>query len=203
MLADAKVRASLFARAQPLMLALPPALRDSKKPTGLSVSYFRPAPRNARMATFAKRQPTKTLTLRNFDLEFSTADRSDSFGVVYRGTLRVARAGRYTFFTTSDDGSRLFIGTRCVVNNDGAHGMRESRGRIRLETGDHPITVTYYDQGGGDGLRVAWRGPGIDKQRIPDRLLATTASRRSAARRSRQLLRSQAMKNTSSSPQRN
>ena len=58
-----------------------------------------------------------------------------------------------------------------VVNNDGLHGMLEKSGAIDLPAGSHSITVTYFDNGGGDGLQVRWAGPGFRKQAIPlDRL---------------------------------
>ena len=45
-----------------------------------------------------------------------------------------------------------------------------------LTKGPHSIVVTYYDQGGADGLVVSWRGPKIKKQRIPDRVLTADAA---------------------------
>jgi hypothetical protein len=51
--------------------------------------------------------------------------------------------------------------------------MTERSGAIELTAGPHKLMVTYFDNGGGDGLSVAWSGPGIQKQPIPaDRLTA-------------------------------
>jgi len=44
----------------------------------------------------------------NFDLNVKS--RAEQVGVEFSGSLRIGREGRYTFYTTSDDGSRLFIG---------------------------------------------------------------------------------------------
>ena len=42
---------------------------------------------------------------------------------------------------------------------------------VDLAAGTHPIVVTYFDNSGGDGLEVAWSGPGFPKQKIAaDRL---------------------------------
>ena len=45
--------------------------------------------------------------------------------------------------------------------------MSEKRGSINLPAGPHRIIVTYFDNGGGDGLRVQWEGPSVKKQSIP------------------------------------
>jgi signal transduction histidine kinase len=51
---------------------------------------------------------TKSGVVNNFDLGVITD--YDHMGICYRGFLQVPRTGLYTFFTTSDDGSRLFVG---------------------------------------------------------------------------------------------
>jgi signal transduction histidine kinase len=50
----------------------------------------------------------KTGTVNNFDLRVMA--RSEHVGLCFTGFLEVPRDGLYTFYTTSDDGSRLFVG---------------------------------------------------------------------------------------------
>src|SRR5450432_1569882 len=50
----------------------------------------------------------KTGTVDNFDLRVIT--RPEHVGVCFTGFLEVPQDGLYTFYTTSDDGSRLFVG---------------------------------------------------------------------------------------------
>ena len=59
----------------------------------------------------------------------------DNFVARFTGTLRVPRTGHYNFWTNSDDGSKLWVNGRLVVNNDGLHGMRWRHGRIHLRRG--------------------------------------------------------------------
>jgi hypothetical protein len=40
-------------------------------------------------------------------------------------------------------------------------------GLIRLKAGLHPVTVTFFEQGGDEKLEVSYEGPGINKQVIP------------------------------------
>ena len=82
------------------------------------------------------------------------------------------RTGVYTFHAGSDDGSRLYIGDRLVVDNDGLHPMQQSSGEIALEKGRHRIVVAFFERGGVERLRVEYAGPGIKRQPIPTSALS-------------------------------
>ena len=91
----------------------------------------------------------------------------------FSGTISITEPGKYTFYITSDDGSRLYIDGKQLIDNDGLHGMSEKSGAVDLSPGGHAIIVTYFDNGGGDGLQLAWSGPGIrGKQIVPTERLS-------------------------------
>ncbi len=46
---------------------------------------------------------------------------SDNFAVRWSGFVRIEKDGKYEFVTESDDGSRLSIDGKVVVNNGGVH----------------------------------------------------------------------------------
>jgi hypothetical protein len=96
----------------------------------------------------------------------SPAQRDDNFGLRFTGTLDVPADGEYTFYTESDDGSRLSIGGEVVVNNDGVHAPEEASGTITLSAGPHPITVDYFEAEGGEQLTVQWASPQFSKEPI-------------------------------------
>ena len=98
---------------------------------------------------------------------FGTSGRADDVGAVFTGWIEIPTGGNWTFFTTSDDGSRLKIGATTVVNNDGLHGMVEQSGTISLAPGRHAFRVEFFERGGGAGLIVSWQGPGVAKAVIP------------------------------------
>jgi len=84
----------------------------------------------------------------------------------------VRAPGEYTFYLDSDDGSRLCIDDKTVVDLDGVRAAgREKSGRIRLSAGKHPLTVTYFEKDGHEVLRVWWKGPGFEKRQIPPDVL--------------------------------
>ncbi|MCA6466780.1 MAG: hypothetical protein IM552_02140, partial [Chitinophagaceae bacterium] len=92
--------------------------------------------------------------------------RKDKFGLVFEGWIKVDKTNGYEFFTTSDDGSILFIDGKEVVNNDGNHGAEERSGRCILEKGYHSFRLQYFDSGGGNELKVSYRPFGENKRPI-------------------------------------
>ena len=57
---------------------------------------------------FDQSAPIKTGVVPNFDLNM--LDQTEHVGVSFNGFLEIPQSGLYTFYTTSDDGSRLYIG---------------------------------------------------------------------------------------------
>ncbi|MBX3322266.1 MAG: hypothetical protein KF757_04675 [Phycisphaeraceae bacterium] len=98
---------------------------------------------------------------------FAGSGRADNVGALYRGFVQVPQLGVYTFYTTSDDGSALYIDGVQVVDNDGLHGMQERWGTVPLQPGLHEIRVEFFEAGGGAGLIVEYGGPGVTRQVIP------------------------------------
>ncbi len=95
----------------------------------------------------------------------------DYFGLRFTGIVMAPVGGDYTFYTESDDGSKLYIDGTQVVDNDWNHGMQWREGTISLDAGEHMIEVIMYEIGGGEGLNVDVAGPGIPRMRIPNEVL--------------------------------
>ncbi|WP_276165815.1 FG-GAP-like repeat-containing protein [Zobellia alginiliquefaciens] len=101
---------------------------------------------------------------------------ADYYSIRYNGYIKIETPGSYTFYTNSDDGSKLFINDVEVVDNDGGHGARELSGNITLAAGIHRIKVLYFERAGAATLDVSYRGPSIAKQNIPFSTLFTSKS---------------------------
>jgi hypothetical protein len=139
---------------------------------GLTYSYYEGS--FNLLPNFSLLRPVKTGTVPVFDI--TPRLRDDNFAFLFSGYFSALIDGIYTFYTTSDDGSRLWIGNTLVVDNDGPHGMSEQSGQIALKSGQHPITVGYYNGTGGRGLTVSYDGPGIPKQPVATNLFIASAS---------------------------
>ena len=67
---------------------------------------------------------------------------------LYAGFIIVPSDDVYTFSLTSDDGSRLMIGDRVVVENNGLHSSLERQGVVALAAGAHSFAVHYFNRTG-------------------------------------------------------
>lgn len=101
------------------------------------------------------------------DAEFAGSRLTENFYVRWIGMLTVTKAGSYTVATTSDDGSRVTIAGKVVVENGGIHPMVKKNGTIDLTVGEHPIVVEYIQGGGGAGCILTWKPPGGGESVIP------------------------------------
>ena len=91
----------------------------------------------------------------------------EQVAVAFEGYLEVQEAGKYTFFTNSDDGSKLYVNGTQIVDNDGDHGVMERSGSLELAKGRHLVRVEFFNGGGGYHLDVKYKGPNIPRQIIP------------------------------------
>lgn len=124
---------------------------------------------------FAALTPVKTGTVATFSI--APRDRDEEFGFQYKGFVEVPTDGVYTFYTTSDDGSKLFVGDTILVNNDGLHGISTGAASIALRAGKHAITAEYFERGGAnETFIVSYSGPSIAKQEIPQTVLYRTTT---------------------------
>jgi hypothetical protein len=135
--------------------------------SGLRYSYYEGNWEN--LPDFEKQDVVDTGIIPNFHLQVKKQE--DHFAIVYEGYIKVKQEGIYTFYTNSDDGSKLWIGETLVVNNDDRHGARELSGKIALQKGSYPISVKFFEADQGDMLEVSYKGPGLKKQIIPDNVL--------------------------------
>jgi predicted alpha-1,2-mannosidase len=118
---------------------------------------------------FANIEPVKTGIIPVFTIE--PRERDVFFAFDYEGFIRIPKDGLYTLYLTTNDGGRLMIDGRLLINNDGLHPLTEIYKPIALQAGLHPVSVKYFQEGGGNGLKVSWQGPGIGKEEIPASVL--------------------------------
>ena len=71
-------------------------------------------------------------------------DRFEWFGIEYKATFKVKKAGRYTFTLLSDDGSKLFIDDSLVIENDGLHAQIGKNNAFELDRSNHKIKIVYF-----------------------------------------------------------
>ncbi|MEM9834537.1 MAG: PA14 domain-containing protein, partial [Bacteroidota bacterium] len=140
---------------------------ENKEPR-LNYAYYEGEWSN--MPDFNQITAVESGTVANFDI--SNRQRDEYFGFAFTGYIDIQTAGTYRFYTTSDDGSALYIDGKKVVDNDGRHSRQERSGSVRLSKGKYPIRVVFFEHAGHEVLEVHYQGPGIDKMLIPDEVLS-------------------------------
>lgn len=92
--------------------------------------------------------------------------RPDNFAIRFEGFLQIAKEGQYRFHIGSDDGSRILIAGQEVATVDGIHPLQWAVGRAFLKAGAHPVVVEFFEQGGGEELKVEIEGAGVPRQSL-------------------------------------
>jgi hypothetical protein len=112
------------------------------------------------------RRIDKELAFESTEGKFAGTDFEDQFFVRWTGVLRVPTAGKYTIYAESDDGSRVFVESKLVVDNGGLHVMEEKSGEMELKAGDHELRVEFFENTGGAGFKLSWEVKGMDNKKI-------------------------------------
>ncbi|MFZ4759636.1 MAG: PA14 domain-containing protein, partial [Burkholderiaceae bacterium] len=107
------------------------------------------------------------LVSRNEAVDFDWGDgaptgaRADLFSVRWSGAVLADIGGTYRFQTVSDDGVRLWVDGKLVIDNWTLHGpTTDTSAAIVLEPGRrYAMRLEYYESGGGATIRLRWRKP--------------------------------------------
>lgn len=79
-------------------------------------------------------------------------ERFEWFAIDYTGRFWITDPGEYIFILTSDDGSKLYIDDKRVIDNDKLHAPLAMESKVKLKAGAHSIRVSYFQ---GPRLHVA------------------------------------------------
>ena len=69
------------------------------------------------------------------------ANNRDNFGLVSEGYLLIEKENSYNFRIWSDDGSRVSLNGKVILDNDGNHGTDYKEAAVTLTKGLHPLSI--------------------------------------------------------------
>jgi hypothetical protein len=138
---------------------------DAQYTPGIQRNYFEGS--YNKLADFTAAKPLKIDTVSTVS---ATVVKLENYALNFKGYIKIDTEGNYTFFTSSDDGSALYIDSMVVVWNDGLHSLQERSGVKYLTSGYHLIEISYFNKTGGSGLTASYSLNGV-KQKIPDAAL--------------------------------
>lgn len=153
---DNKTRSKVFTRYYEKLIPISPKIHKKRNllKKGLLYEYFEG--NFATLPDFNLLKPVKKGKTSQINLK-EIPHRDDHFAVRYTGFITLQETGVYQFHLTSDDGSKLYVANRLVVDNDGSHSVRRKTGLIALEKGTHPIKIEYFDDYQGQSLSAGDR----------------------------------------------
>ena len=111
-----------------------------------------------KLPDFAALKPHREGEVADGLLQLKFDDYKNQYGVVFTGKLAAPKEGEYTFLMASDDGGRLTVDGKKVMEDDGIHPASVHEGKVRLAAGEHDVRVDYFQQAGQAELFLAWSG---------------------------------------------
>jgi parallel beta-helix repeat protein len=91
-----------------------------------------------------------------------------NFSVRWTGQVQAQFSETYTFYTSSDDGVRLYVNGQKLIDNWTYHATTENSGSIALTAGQkYAITLEYFQATGGSVMKLSWASPSTGKTIVP------------------------------------
>ncbi|HXG48455.1 MAG TPA: PA14 domain-containing protein [Methylomirabilota bacterium] len=86
----------------------------------------------------------------------------------WTGFIEAPDDGEYEFHTTSNDGIRLWVDGRKIIEDWTDHSTKEDSGRVTLKAGQRAAVKLEYFYNGGQGItKLAWTPPRGKKESVP------------------------------------
>ncbi len=92
-------------------------------------------------------------------IDFSLANKSseENFAIDYQGFINIEKEGVYTFYLSSDDGSKMYLGDDLAIDHDGLHGSTVKNASFALSPGLHSFRICFFEKTGGNALELKWK----------------------------------------------
>ena len=136
---------------------------------GLLGSYF-----NSRLLTGAKvlERVDKTIDFNWVKNSPASLVNANNFGIRWTGFLLPKTTGEHTIHFYSDDGSRVFINNKLIINQWSDHSAKEYTAKVNLTAGVKvPIKIEYYENKGLATAKLYWSSKTQKKEIIPQIVL--------------------------------
>ncbi|UCC98399.1 MAG: C10 family peptidase [Phycisphaerales bacterium] len=139
--------------------------------------HYKATPPDPPSNAFTTHMLTRTDPQINFNWGNESPDPSihyDYFSAKWTGEIRATFTEPYTFYTMTDDGVKLWVDGRLLVDNWTNHAPIENAGTIDLVAGrTYSLEMWWYEYGGGAVAELRWWSPHTPKQLVPQSALST------------------------------
>lgn len=84
----------------------------------------------------------------------------DNFSVRWTGILKVGKSGDYEIEGSSDDGQRLYVDDKLIIDDWKDHAFEGHSVKLSLEAGKiYNIRYEFFEKGGSAAVRLGWNTP--------------------------------------------
>ena len=110
-------------------------------------------PGTTSMPAYDAMKPQLALYTRTFEVEpqnfkglgaAGASLRTQDFGIRYEGFFTTRAAGSYQITVANEDGAKLYVDNKLVVDNDGVHVVTYKAGNVDLAVGNHVLRIDYF-----------------------------------------------------------
>ena len=102
------------------------------------------------------------------EISYTKSTGGKAFSIRWTGTVTPKYSETYTFTTRSDDGVRLFVNGKQVIDNWTDHGATDDTATVALKAGE-PCTLKmeYYNGAGGGEIHLFWQSASQPRTLVP------------------------------------
>lgn len=171
---------SISPSATPVSVA--PSVVPTFTPSNVHVCYYH-APHweklpsdGLKTLTSFKEEMVETIHYTDTTRNFAGSGKSDFVAALFTAYLRFDTDGLASFCITSDDGSKLFVNDKMIVDNDGRHGAVRKCGSLDvLRSKLYKFEIDFFENAGGTQMIVEWKPPGASSYKVvPPEAWSTT-----------------------------
>ncbi|RLS22869.1 MAG: cytochrome c1 [Planctomycetota bacterium] len=98
------------------------------------------------------------------DFDVEVAQKANNNALRFEGWFKLQSAGKYTLHLGSDDGSKIWIDGKLIIDNDGIHPHTVISKTVELYKGEHKVEVGIFDGGGEYSLTVEIESNNLPRQ---------------------------------------
>lgn len=138
------------------------AINEDKLTAGLKTSVYEGL--WERLPDFDSLEPVEETIAKTVTLDVTK--RREHVGIVFEGYVKLPHDGLYLFGLTSDDGSRLIIDGKTVVDLDGPHPAIEHGTQLSLQKGLHQLRIEFFEAEGKEQLEVSVQSDKLNPQSL-------------------------------------
>jgi predicted alpha/beta superfamily hydrolase len=138
--------------------ALPSVSQPKKiEQGGLKYSYYEGS--WEKLPDFKKLKPIQT-GLADSLFNINKLPGKTNFACLFEGYIEILKDGYYIFATVSNDGSKLYLGDKLIIDNDGVHSTESVKSFVLpLKKGFYPIRLEYFQKDESSSLQLLYLIP--------------------------------------------